>query len=118
MPLAPALLRIACVGIGLVGSMPAVRAGGNVNAVLESEVVFLDPHSTTANITRTFSFMVYDTLFATDQAGNVHPQMVGETHISDDKLTYDFTLRDGLKFHDGAPVTGQDVVASLQRWEP
>ena len=118
MPVAPALLRLACIGIGLLGLMPRAHAGGNLNAVLESEVVFLDPYSTTANITRTFGFMVYDTLFATDQAGNVHPQMVGETHISDDKLTYDFTLRDGLKFHDGAPVTGEDVVASLKRWEP
>jgi peptide/nickel transport system substrate-binding protein len=114
----PALFRIACVGIGLLGLVPRAQTGGNLNAVLESEVVFLNPYSTTANITRTFSFMIYDTLFATDQAGNVHPQMVGETHISDDKLTYDFTLRDGRKFHDDAPVTGQDVVASLRRWEP
>jgi peptide/nickel transport system substrate-binding protein len=95
-----------------------VRAAGNLNAVLESEVVFLDPYSTTANITRTFGFMVYDTLFAMDSKGAIKPQMVGETRISADKLTYEFTLRDGLAFHDGAPVTGADVVASLKRWMP
>jgi peptide/nickel transport system substrate-binding protein len=86
--------------------------------VLESEVVFLDPHVTTANITRTFDFMVYDTLFAMDSKGTIQPQMVAETKISPDKLQYDFTLRDGLRFHDGAPVTGADVVASLKRWMP
>src|SRR5258707_1619098 len=36
--------------------------------------------------------------------------------VADDKLTYTFTLRDGLKWHDGAPVTAEDCVASLQRW--
>ena len=36
--------------------------------------------------------------------------------MSDDKLTYTFTLRDGLKWHDGAPVTAEDCVASLKRW--
>ena len=36
--------------------------------------------------------------------------------VSDDKLTYTFTLRDGLKWHDGAPVTAEDCVASLKRW--
>ena len=94
------------------------HAAGNLTAVLESEVVFIDPHSTTANITRTFHFMTHDTLFAMDQAGNIQPQMVGAYKISDDKLTYSFTLRDGLTFHDGAPVTATDVVASLKRWGP
>ena len=106
--------------IGLSGSaqIRPAQAGGNLNAVLESEVVFLDPHQTTANITRTFNFMVYDTLFAMDSKGAIQPQMVGTTKISDDKLTYEFILRDGIAFHDGAPVTASDVVASLKRWMP
>ena len=36
--------------------------------------------------------------------------------MSDDKLTWTFTLRDGLEFHDGQPVTSDDVVPSLKRW--
>ena len=42
--------------------------------------------------------------------------MVGDYSISPDKLLYSFTLRDGLKFHDGEPVRGTDCVVSLQRW--
>src|SRR5205814_10080014 len=42
--------------------------------------------------------------------------MVGKWGLSDDKLTYTFELRDGLKFHDGAAVTADDVVASIRRW--
>jgi peptide/nickel transport system substrate-binding protein len=88
----------------------------NLNAVLESEVVFLDPHSTTANITRTFGYLVYDTLFAMDSKGAIKPQMVRDWAASADKMTWTFTLRDGLRFHDGAPVTAADCVASLRRW--
>jgi peptide/nickel transport system substrate-binding protein len=98
-------------------AVPA-RASTNVNAVLESEVVFLDPSSTTANITRTFGYMVYDTLFAMDGKGEIKPQMVQSWTVSPDKLTWTFTLRDGLKFHDGQPVTAEDCVASLRRWGP
>jgi peptide/nickel transport system substrate-binding protein len=59
--------------------------------------------------------MVYDTLLAMDANFKVQPQMA-EYKVSDDKLTYTFTLRDGLKWHDGAPVTAEDCVASLKRW--
>ena len=59
--------------------------------------------------------MVYDTLLATDSSFKIQPQMA-DWKVSDDKLTYTFTLRDGLKWHDGAPVTAEDCVASLKRW--
>ena len=35
---------------------------------------------------------------------------------SEDRKTYVFTLRDGLKWHDGAPVTSEDCIASIKRW--
>ena len=110
-------LRLAGLALTVFGAN-AAQAAGNLTAVLESEVVFIDPHSTTANITRTFHFMTHDTLFAMDQAGNIQPQMVDTYKVSDDKLVYSFTLRDGLSFHDGAVVTATDVVASLKRWAP
>ena len=64
---------------------------------------------------RTFGYFVFGTLFAMDAKGAIHPQMVGEFKSSTDKLTWDFTLRPGLAFHDGAPVTAADCVASLKR---
>ncbi|MGU3405775.1 ABC transporter substrate-binding protein [Methylobacterium brachiatum] len=87
-----------------------------VRAVLEAEIVTLDPYFTTAYITRTFGFMVYDTLFAPDAKGQFKPQMVDTWSVSDDRLTWRFTLRDGLRFHDGTPVRAADCVASLKRW--
>src|SRR6202000_369848 len=46
----------------------------------------------------------------------IQPQMVDTWKTSDDGLTWTFTLRDGLEWHDGKPVTGEDCVASIKRW--
>ena len=86
-----------------------------ITAVMHSDLRVIDPGFTTAYITRDHGYMVYDTLVATDANFKIQPQMADWT-ISDDRLTYTFTLRDGLKWHDGAPVTAEDCAASLKRW--
>lgn len=102
--------------LSAVGLPARAQAKGALTVMLESEVVILDPHATTAAITRSFGYHVFDTLFSMDSAGAIHPQMVREHSVSDDKLTWTFTLRDGLAWHDGTPVTAADCVASLRRW--
>jgi peptide/nickel transport system substrate-binding protein len=95
---------------------PAAAASGKTLLVkMHSDLRVIDPLFTTAYITRDHGYMVYDTLLATDSNFKVQPQMA-DWKVSDDKLTYTFTLRDGLKWHDGAPVTAEDCVASLKRW--
>ena len=84
--------------------------------VPHSNLAVLDPIWTTAYMSRNHGYMIYDTLFGTDENGAVKPQMVDTWQVSPDKLTYTFKLRRGLTFHDGAPVTGEDVAASIQRW--
>jgi peptide/nickel transport system substrate-binding protein len=95
---------------------PARAASLPFTVVLESEVVILDPHMTTAAITRTFGYHIFDTLFSMDSKGRIHPQMVADYNAAQDGLSWSFTLRDGLKWHDGTDVTASDCVASLQRW--
>jgi len=95
---------------------PAMAAGKKtITAVMHSDLRIIDPGFTTAYITRDHGYMVYDTLLATDSSFKVQPQMA-DWKVSDDKLTYTFTLRDGLKWHDGTPVTAEDCIASLKRW--
>jgi peptide/nickel transport system substrate-binding protein len=94
---------------------PLLAASKTITAVMHSDLRVTDPIVTTAYITRDHGYMVYDTLLATDSSFKIQPQMA-DWKVSDDKLTYTFTLRDGLKWHDGAPVTAEDCVASLQRW--
>jgi len=93
----------------------ALAAGKTITAVMHSDLRIIDPGFTTAYITRDHGYMVYDTLLATDAHFKIQPQMA-DWKVSDDKLTYTFILRDGLKWHDGAPVTAEDCVASLKRW--
>ena len=93
----------------------AMAAGKTLTAVMHSDLRVIDPGFTTAYITRDHGYMIYDTLLATDSSFKIQPQMA-DWKVSDDKLTYTFTLRDGLKWHDGAPVTAEDCVASLKRW--
>ena len=67
-----------------------------VTAVMHSDLRTIDPGFTTAYITRDHGYMVYDTLLAIDANFKIQPQMA-DWKVSDDKLTYTFTLRDGLK---------------------
>src|ERR1700749_1285546 len=77
-----------------------VRAAAKAMTVVwESEVTILDPHFTTATISRTFGLHVFDMLFAMNGKGEIKPQMVDSWQASADQLTWTFTLRDGLKFH-------------------
>ncbi len=87
-----------------------------LRVVKHSALRVLDPIMTTAYMSRNHGYMIYDTLFALDENMEAQPQMVDSWTVSDDGLEYRFTLREGLMFHDGAPVTGEDVAASIARW--
>ena len=82
----------------------------------QADLKILDPVWSTAYITRNHGYLVYDTLFGTDENLRIKPQMVDRTTVSDDGMKYTFTLRDGLKWHDGQPVVSEDCVESLKRW--
>src|SRR5207245_10840256 len=74
------------------------------------------PRCTAASVQRAPAYSRYDTPFASDASLQVKPQMVDKYSASRDHTKWSFTLRDGLKFHDGQPVTAEDCVVSLQRW--
>ncbi len=83
---------------------------------LHSDLKIVDPIWTTALISTHHGNMIYDTLFSVDEQLRPQPQMVDKWEVSPDKLTWTFTLREGLEWHDGKPVTGEDCVASIKRW--
>ncbi len=100
----------------LLGGAAAQAQTKTLRFVPHADLKILDPSFTTAYITRNFGYMVYDTLFAQDAKGTPKPQMVDKYTTSKDGKQWSFTLRPGLKFHDGSAVTAADCVASLQRW--
>src|SRR2546425_620138 len=94
----------------------AQKKGGTIRFIPHADLKVLDPVATTAYITRNHSYFIYDTLFGTDADLAIKPQMVAKYASSNKGLKWSFTLRDGLKFHDGAAVTAEDAVESLKRW--
>ena len=100
----------------LLSAMQAAGAESVMRVVMHSDLKILDPIWTTAYISRNHGYMIYDTLLGMDAQQEPQPQMVQKWDVSADKLTYTFTLRDGLKWHDGAPVTAEDCIASIKRW--
>lgn len=97
-------------------TLSAVAQDKVLRVVPHSNLNILDPIWTTQYMARNHGYMVYDTLFGTDEKNKIQPQMVEKWTESPDHRLWTFTLRAGLAFHDGAPVTGEDVVASLSRW--
>ncbi|MGV3653653.1 MAG: ABC transporter substrate-binding protein [Noviherbaspirillum sp.] len=104
----------------LLAAMATAGAAQDTGKVLrmvpQADLKVLDPIWTTAFVTRTHGYMIYDTLFGVDAKGQVHPQMVDKHTANPDGKLWTFTLRKGLAFHDGQPVTSADVAASLKRW--
>jgi peptide/nickel transport system substrate-binding protein len=84
---------------------------------MHSDLKALDPVWSGAYIVRNHGYLVYDTLFALDANFQIQPQMAESWRQSEDGLVTTITLRPGLLWHDGTPVTAQDCVASLKRWQ-
>ncbi|OLC13911.1 MAG: ABC transporter substrate-binding protein [Candidatus Rokubacteria bacterium 13_1_40CM_69_27] len=111
-----AILALAALVAVVPGSARPALAQSVLRVVMHSDLKIVDPIWTTAYISRNHGYLIYDTLFAMDARGEIRPQMVDRYEISADKLTYTMTLRDGLLWHDGQPVTADDCVASIKRW--
>lgn len=112
----PHLLKLSVAGIALSAVVATSVHAQTVTAVMQSPLRALDPIVSSAAISNTHGYMIYDTLLGMDSDFNVHPQMADRWEVSEDGKTYTFFLRDGLKWHDGAPVTAEDCVASIRRW--
>lgn len=110
------LHALALAVIVVIVAAPASHAQSTLRVVPLNELKILDPIWTTAYATRDHGFMVYDTLLGMDDKFRPQPQMADSWTMSQDQLTWTFVLRDGMKWHDGAPVTAEDCVASLKRW--
>ena len=75
----------------------------------------LDPHKAVAAGTKEVMFNVFEGLMKPTPEGDLIPAVAEKYEISEDQLTYTFTIRDGIKFHNGEPVTAEDVGESLAR---
>ena len=100
-------------------ALPAIaRSQGSrvLKFIPQSDLTVLDPIWTTAYVTRNHGYMMFDTLYGTDGNLTPSPQMAAGDAVESDGKLVKITLRDGLRWHDGAPVLARDCVASIARW--
>jgi peptide/nickel transport system substrate-binding protein len=111
----PLAMSAACSG----PSGPA-SGGGASSKVLRmihtQNLASLDPIWTTAPGAKDYGFLTFDQLLAVDLNYKPQPQMAEGYTVENDGRAYVFTLREGLKFHDGEPVRSQDCIPSIKRW--
>lgn len=91
------------------------KYGGSVVVGITQDLDSLDPHKAVAAGTKEVLFNVFEGLVKPDEAGNLIPAVAEDYEISSDGKVYTFTLRKGIKFHNGEPVTVNDIVYSIKR---
>lgn len=102
--------------VAMLGMATSANAETTLHMAVNNDLKILDPITNTGYETRNHGYMIYDTLFAMDENFEPQPQMIDTWTVSGDSLIYTFTLRDGLNWHDGTPVTAEDCIASIKRW--
>ena len=104
--------------LALGAALPAMaqKKGGDVVIAMTQAPPSLDPHATSAQVARNVNLHVFETLYARDENARPVPDLATGVTVSPDGLTYVFTLRQGVKFHNGRDMTPADVVASLERY--
>jgi peptide/nickel transport system substrate-binding protein len=111
------VLLIALVVGGLASAQaPTPTRGGTVTAAIVADPPGWDPsQSTSQEIPRVVYHNVFEGLVRFDASGEIVPALATDWRVSDDGLTWTFTLRTGVKFHDGSPFTVDDVIAKFTR---
>ena len=109
------LIGLAAMGLARPG-VALAEAARTIRFVPQIDLAFLDPHFTTANITRNHAQMVFDTLYGCDSTYTARPQMVEGHTVEDEGRRWRLVLRPGLQWHDGTRVLARDCVASIRRW--
>ncbi|MDG4667496.1 ABC transporter substrate-binding protein [Mycobacterium sp. 236(2023)] len=90
-------------------------AAGSLIVAIAGEPDQLDPHKTSAYFSFEVLENVYDTLVEPDANLQMQPALAESWEVSPDQLTWTFHLRPGVSFHDGTPLTADDVVFSYRR---
>lgn len=89
--------------------------GGTVTVGITQEPSVFDPHTVVAAGDKEILFNVFEGLYKFDSDGNLNPCLATDVEITENSTVYTFTIREGVTFHNGNPMTADDVVYSLKR---
>ncbi len=96
------------------GASAGMQGGGDFVYGIATEIDNFDPFTATTADAKSVYFNIYEGLVKVSPDGTFKGAVASDYKISDDAKTYTFTLRDGVKFHNGQEVTADDVIYSLQ----
>ena len=99
----------------LVALMAGTAGAQTITAGLAAAPSSMDPHFATTGQNQQLSAILYDRLIHIGDDGNFVPGLATEWSVSDDRLTWTFTLREGVTFHDGSPFTAADAIFTFER---
>jgi peptide/nickel transport system substrate-binding protein len=116
---------IAFVALGLAATLSLAGCAGGASSSSEGDQAveigsLYEPQNLSnvkgggQGVTEAFNGNVYEGLFKLTDDGEVEPLLAESNTVSDDGLTYTFTLRDGVTFHSGKELTSADVKASIE----
>jgi len=114
-------MGFACRGAGV--TFIALATAAMAAPSLASELVWarygdidsLDPHRATSTLSMQVWDQIYDTLLAFDEKGAARPNLAKSWTVSEDGLSYTFTLNDGIVCHDGTPFDANDIKFTVDR---
>ena len=112
--LAAALALTACSGGGEQAGSSA--DGGTATLALPAQPATLDTHIAAARVTSSIGRDIFESLVTLGADFSVQPMLAESFEESEDGKSITFTLREGVKFHDGSDLDAEDVVASMERW--
>lgn len=97
------------------GTEGTKMTGGIVRTTMPSEPDNLDPYLSAAADTEAVMNNVFEGLMRFDEKGEILPQLATDYSVSEDGLTYTFDIRTNVSFHNGEPMTVEDVLYSYQK---
>ena len=114
-------LAVAALAASLIASPPGVSAqepvkGGTLNVAITGEPPTLDAHHSTAFITQSVGWHIYEGLFTLDKNYNAVPMLAESFEFDQGRNTYIIKIRANVSFHDGSILSADDVIASIERW--
>ncbi len=98
-----------------VSAQDSPTTGGDLVFVRGRDITSLDPNPVGDTDTIYSLNHLYETLYVADPTGTPIPQLATGYTVSDDQLSWTFTLRDGVTFHDGSTLDAEDVKFSIER---
>lgn len=96
-------------------SEPNAVEGGSVIVGVTQEPDFLDPYLAEAAGTKEIFYNVFEGLLKLESDGSYSPHLASSYSMADDGKSYSFSIREGVRFHNGDEMTSEDVVYSIER---